>query len=99
MNLKEFFKPTIAKIIVFIILFISFAPFISYDTGIRCVTIPCPSSATGSLIQYLLFSYDFYIYFPILYTNLIMGIIISYLISCALVSIIKKLRKRRNNEY
>ena len=97
MNLREFFKPTIAKTIIFIILFISFAPFVPYDTGIRCITTPCPSSTIGSLIQYLLFSYDFYIYFPILYTNLIMGIIISYLISCALISIIKKIKKKKNS--
>ena len=94
MNLKEFFKPTISKIIVFVILFVIFAPFIYYDTGIRCIMDPCPAGAIGSLLMYFLFSYNLQIYINgVLYINLIIGLIISYLFSCALISLIKKFRK------
>ncbi len=89
-NLKEFFKPTIAKIILFVIVFGAFVPFIYYDTGIRCIQAPCPAGATGSLLTYFLFSYNFYIY-NILYINLLIGLFLSYIVSSALISLIKKL--------
>ncbi len=93
MNIKKFFKPTPAKIIFSILLFIIFTPFIYYDTGIRCVTTPCPAGATGSLLMYFLFSYNLHIY-DILYMNLVIGLFISYIISSALISLIKKFKEK-----
>lgn len=93
MNWK-FFKPTIWKIVIFVIIFIVFVPFIHYDTGIRCEQAPCPAGTTGSLLKYILYSHDFYIYSGgILYINLIIGLIISYLISCIIVTLYNKIKK------
>lgn len=95
MDLKEFFKPTITKIIVFAIIFIVFVPFVHYDTGIRCIQAPCPSGATGSLLMYFLFSHNLYIYSGgVLYMNLISGLLVSYLLSGTLILIVNKLRKK-----
>ena len=88
MSRKEFFKPTLTKIIVSVIIVIVFVPFIHYDTGIRCIQAPCLAGATGSLLMYLLFSPNLYIYTGgILFTNLIIGLFVSYLLSCTLVTI------------
>ena len=92
MNIQSFLKPTIAKISVAVLILIIFVPFINYDTGIRCITTPCPANADGSIAMWL-FSYHSYIY-SIYYVNLIVGIILSYLISCLIVFIISKIRKR-----
>ncbi len=88
MNWKEFFKPTIWKITLFLILLILFVPFIQYDNGIRCNRLPCPTDTTGSAAMWLLVKtrttakiYDFnYLYFAI-------GSIISYAISCLIISL------------
>ena len=93
MNWKEFFKPTLKKIILTLVLFILFVPFIYYDTGIRCITYPCPSQAVGSIIGWLLSSYNFDIY-SISFTNLILGLILSYLVSSTLIYIYNKTRRK-----
>lgn len=84
MNWREFLKPTAFKIIAFIIIFVFFVPFIHYDTGIICVKAPCPTDVTGSILMYL---YSNNLIYGIIYDNLIIGLIISYLISCTLKSI------------
>ncbi len=95
MNWKEFFKPTLSKMIVLAIIFAVFVPFIHYDTGIRCIQAPCPAGATGSLLVYVLFSHNLYIYTGgVLYINLIIGLFVSYLVSCILILIVNKLRKK-----
>ena len=93
MNLISFFKPTIAKIIIAVIIFIIFVPFINYNTGIVCVTFPCPSSAKGSIILWLLFSYELHIY-SVYYVNFIIGTISSYIASCIIVFAINKIKKK-----
>ena len=93
MKFTNFFRPTIPKVIVLIILAVAFVPFINYDTGIRCITTPCPSSASGSILMYLLFSYNFNIYTGgINYIILVIGLIISYLASCIIIFLFKKKR-------
>ncbi|MEK6906479.1 MAG: hypothetical protein AABW81_02565 [Nanoarchaeota archaeon] len=89
MNLKKFLKPTKWKILTFVIISLLFIPFINYDNGIRCIKAPCPADTTGSVIMYLLLSDNFHVY-KILYINLAVGLIISYLLSCMIVSLIKK---------
>jgi len=93
MNSKKFLKPTISKIIAAIFILIIFVPFINYDTGIRCIAAPCPASANGSIVIWLIFSYNFQIY-SISYAALIIGIILSYLLSCIIIFAINKTRKR-----
>ena len=85
MNWREFLKPTPFKIVGFIIIFVNFVPFIHYDTGRICIVGPCPSDTTGSLLMYLFWSNQ-HVY-GIMYYNLIIGLIISYLVSCTLESI------------
>lgn len=94
MDWKEFFRPTLSKIFVFLVIFVVFVPFIPYDTGIRCFREPCPSGTTGSVLMYLLFSHNLYIYASIKYYNLIIGLIASYLVSCVAVSIFSKIKKK-----
>lgn len=94
MDWKEFFKPTISKIIVFVMIFLFFVPFIDYDNGIRCIKAPCHSSDTGSVLMYLLFSYKPNMtIFSFSYICLIAGMIISYLISCAIAFGFNRLKK------
>lgn len=90
MNLK-FLHPNRSKIIVSLIIFLVFVPFIEYDTGIRCSLAPCPSTATGSVVMYTLFSYNSNV-INIFYFNLIVGAILSYLISCVLMNVINRRR-------
>jgi len=90
MSVNEFFKPTLSKLIITIMLVLLFVPFINYDNGIRCFTVPCPSDTTGSLAKYV-FLDNPYIYY-ISYTNLIIGIILSYLASCLIIYLYKKLK-------
>ena len=41
----------------------AFVPFITYDTGIRCITAPCEGAvAKGGLIEFLLKSHNFSAY-------------------------------------
>ncbi len=84
-------SPTPAKIVLFLILFVVFVPVLEYDTGIRCITTPCPSSAPGSFVAYLLspekFIYQFY------YLSIIVGIIATYLVSCLLLSLARNVKR------
>jgi len=92
MNWKKFFKPTILKIVVFIVLFLIFVPFIYYDTGVRCFTTPCPAGKLGSVMSYLMFSPNHFIYDDgIRSLNIIIGIILSYLASCMVYYLFQKI--------
>lgn len=87
----NFLNPTTKKVVLAIILAISFVPFIYYDTGIRCITTPCPAGKLGSLVSYALFSYHWNIYDSgIKYPNLIIGLIISYIIAALIIHNYKK---------
>ncbi len=92
-NIKEFFKPTLAKIIIALVLVILFVPFINYDTGIRCITTPCDSDANGSILQYLI-NAPFDHIFNIHWLVLIGGLILSYLIACMIILGYKKSVKK-----
>lgn len=50
-----FLYPTRARILVTLFLVILFLPFVVYDTGIRCITVPCDSESLASPISYALF--------------------------------------------
>ena len=96
MDWKEFFKPTFGKIILFLILSIIFVPFIIGDISgvlgrVRETTYP--------LIYLLIKRFTIH---KIPYNNalgvhypyLIMGLIISYLVSCLIVLTINKIRNK-----
>jgi hypothetical protein len=86
MNMKSFksnfrivSKQKIIELLINFII-VSFAvPFITYDTGIRCITHPCTGSTTrGSLIEFLFKSHDFTTY-TIDYWIFILAFIIVYM--------------------
>ncbi len=90
MDIKDFLKPTITKIILFIIL-IGFIPFIE-PHGIQCIKAPCPQPGTQSLFtQFTMFNGPIV---GIYYTNLIIGLIASYLVACVIVLLVKKFRQK-----
>lgn len=84
MDAASFFNPTVKKIVVAAVIFALFVPFISYDTGARCIRAPCyVAEAAGSIVTWLIFSYDFRIY-SLSYAMIIVGLIASYSISCVI---------------
>jgi len=96
MNIKDFFRPTLAKILITLITIAVTVPFIHYDTGIRCIQAPCPASATGSILTFLLHSPNRHIYtHGISIPVLLVGGLLAYLLSCTLVWVSNKLK--RNN--
>lgn len=50
-----FLRPSMHQILWTIGLVLIFLPFVLYDTGIRCITAPCPSSLVTSLVGLLIF--------------------------------------------
>lgn len=91
MNLKEFIKPNLTKIIIALILFILIVPFIVHDNGVRCITAPCDSETTSSIPFYLLADYKKF--YEINYLALFSGLIIEYLVACIIAI---PLRKSKN---
>ncbi len=93
----EFFKPTLFRIVVTLLIFIVFVPLFSVDSGVRCVTEPCESKSTVSALIYIFSIIEGATLFEIFYTSIIIGIIISYIISClvdAFVEFIKEKTKQ-----
>jgi len=80
MDLKKLFKPTLNRLLLSLILFSMFVPFINYDNGIRCIAAGCDTINIGSFAIYAIFGFP-YIY-QINYLILLAGIVVSYLISC-----------------
>ena len=95
MDWKEFFKPTIGKIVLFLILLIVFVPFISFDNGMRCITAPCPSVTTGSLLMW--YGLKFGSIYELHYLYLVIGLIVSYLVSAIIVSLFNLVKNKIRN--
>lgn len=79
MSFINIIKPSWSKILLSIILILIFVPFINHDNGTRCIKAPCPSDTTSSVVEYLFSEYKDIYY--INYLNLIIGLIVTYLIS------------------
>ncbi|MEM2138498.1 MAG: hypothetical protein QW568_05400, partial [Candidatus Anstonellaceae archaeon] len=90
MNWEKFLQPTFAKLALASLLFIVFVPFLEIDTGIRCITVPCLSSQLNTILSYHLFYFQHTYVRPhiyqILYINIVLGLLLSYFASCALLS-------------
>jgi len=67
------------RILISVLIFAIFLPFINYDNGVRCIMAPCDSVNLGSFLIYALWGFP-YIH-QINYLILIGGILASYLIS------------------
>ncbi|PIN94862.1 hypothetical protein COU53_01960 [Candidatus Pacearchaeota archaeon CG10_big_fil_rev_8_21_14_0_10_30_48] len=81
-------KQLILSVILCLILFIIFVPFINFDNGIRCITTPCPADTTGSIVLWGVYHFS-NIYF-INYFNLIMGLIIAGIVSYFIIRVINR---------
>ncbi len=95
-RLWNFFKPTLFRVVVALLIFVVFVPLFSIDTGVRCITEPCESNSSVSILIYIFSIFEGATLFEIFYTNIIIGIIISYLVSCfvdAFVDFIKEKTK------
>ena len=95
MPIKEFFRPTIVKIIIALTIFV-FVPFIYYDTGIRCIKAPCPAGADASIIQYFLNAPFNHIY-SIYWISFIGGLLASYILSCVIIFVFNKFLKNKSS--
>lgn len=83
-------KPSLPKIIIFIIVFVIFVPFIE-PHGIYCIKAPCPQPGTQSLLTQFLFLKN-----PIVgisYINLFIGLIASYVVSCLIIFVVNKFNR------
>jgi hypothetical protein len=93
MDWKDFLKPVIAKIILFVIIFVAFVPFIEPHEFV-CFAAPCPQPGPQSLLAQFLFLRNPVV--GIYYTNLFAGLMISYLLSCLIVFGANMLKRKRN---
>jgi len=93
-NKLRFFKPTIAKLLIFLVVFVVFVPVVSIDTGVRCITEPCDSASSVSLIIYLISMFEDVTVFEFLYTYIIVGVIVSYILSCFIVIFVDFLKEK-----
>ena len=91
--MRQFFKITWLKMAVILIVFLSAFPILTYDNGIRCIRAPCPNEETGTFLQYFN-SQPHYIY-SLDYTILILGLIVSYIVSCIIALLIEKTLKEK----
>ncbi len=91
----NFFKPTFFKIIIAAVIFFFFVPFVSIDSGVRCVTEPCDSESTVSLLIYIVSLFEGkVIVYNFFYTNVLLGIIASYILSCVVVVLVAYLKDK-----
>jgi hypothetical protein len=90
----NFLKPTIAKLVIFLIIIVVFVPVVRIDTGVRCITEPCDSASNVSLIIYLISMIEDVAVFEILYTSIIIGAVISYILSCFVVIFVDFLKEK-----
>ena len=98
MDMKEFLAPTPFKLALAVLLFALFVPFITYDTGIRCIRAPCPSAATNSVLVYAYYSLIVFPHTSIYALNfqmLAIGLALSYPASCFLFFLAQKYHKQK----
>ncbi len=95
MKSVSFFTPTLLKLIIASLLFVFFVPFISYDTGIRCVQAPCPSLTNIPIATWMLINPSFSNQ-SFSTIKFILGWLSSYLVACFFIWIIKKIKKVRD---
>lgn len=91
MNWKEFLKPTKPRIGIAAFFYLFFVPII--ETCVYCFTAPCPGCRHVSLINALFF----YTPFPSVTSNwlfAIIGIPVSYLVSCTIVGAFNSMARR-----
>lgn len=87
-----FLRPSAHQIVWTVMIVLLFLPFIQYDTGVRCVTVPCPSSAIASAAGYAFFHTQQEAY-GVSWIILILGTIVTYIV----VSLIAAVRHAKRH--
>lgn len=87
MGIKEFFKLTIGKIILFLLI----PAFYSQSSGIICDSFPCPQPYEFAPFITAIFSHITYDYQDNQVQNIILGIISSYIMACIIIFLYNKL--------
>jgi len=90
MKISEFFKFTWGKAILGGVLFVLFAPAFSIDSGIRCITEPCEVQTSGTLLNFIFGQHIF----GVIWISLILGLVISYLVSCFILFLYTKVKEK-----
>ena len=95
MDWKEFFRPTLPKIVIFIVILIIFFlfPIVPILNQVRCIKAPCPP-IEDIIAGYRIFN-NWVIFTPYTYLVLFIEILVSYLISSFIVLIIKKIKSKK----
>jgi hypothetical protein len=91
MDWKAFFKPTWLKLLLCVVLFVVFVPFIE-PHGFVCVRAPCPQPWPQSLVTQFVFLRN-----PIAgihYLTLVVGAVLAYILACGAVIGSERLRKK-----
>jgi hypothetical protein len=89
--IKRFFRINLKRVILTLIIFSAFIHFINYDTGIRCITQPCPTTMPITVLDWIILSNQGFVY-GMSYLNLVIGIIISFLISSIIFYLYGKIK-------
>jgi hypothetical protein len=97
-KILEFFRPTIAKLAITLIIFLVFVPVVSIDSGARCATESCESESKSdvSLLIYaiLLLEGEGINAFGFFYVSIIAGAVVSYVLSCFVVILVDFLKEK-----
>ena len=93
MELKEFLKPTLSKIIIFIIIFLVIVPLIKPHPLLCKPESTCPEPALESILTQFLISRSSAA--GINYINLFLGLASSYIVSCLIIFIYKKIKIKK----
>ncbi|OGJ18886.1 hypothetical protein A3K73_07175 [Candidatus Pacearchaeota archaeon RBG_13_36_9] len=90
----KFFKPSILKAVIAAVIFFFFVPLVSIDSGVRCVTEPCDSESTVSLLIYFISVFEGVTVYDFFYSNILLGIIASYVLACLVLVIVIYLKNK-----
>jgi hypothetical protein len=103
MNIKQFLKPDWRKIVIFVIIFSLLPVFPYYNIQLQCFAGPCPPIVEyKSLIELQSLGTNYFNDLGRVFLNvpyhliiLILGLLISYLISCLIIWIYYKAKKKK----
>ncbi len=82
-QIKDFFKPTLAKVLLFIFIFAFGVKFLELKRG--AMTMNLPRDTVIDLLFQAIGTHSFR-FLNIFYTNLFVGLALSYLLSCGIVT-------------
>jgi hypothetical protein len=91
---SAFLKMTYGRSLLALGIFVVFIPYLTFDPGTHCILLYCPSGGmTSSLLVYLLLRGTPY---SGSITIVLIGLVISYLLSCSCTGLVRRLRSKGN---